>query len=194
MKILLTTTAAIAATLVAAAPAAAQRVPAANIAVVDTSRVTTECTACRAASAALQGQVTALRTRQQQLAAPLQTEGTAIQTAINALNGKQPDAALTARIAAIQTRQEAANQELGRQEQQIKRNQQYVLQQIGAKLDPIVQQVMTQRGANIVIEASSTLKAAPALDVTNDVLTALNAALPSVSTTAPAAPAAPTRR
>ncbi|HMI41543.1 MAG TPA: OmpH family outer membrane protein [Sphingomicrobium sp.] len=193
MKILLTTTAAIAATLAVVAPAAAQRVPAANIAVVDTSRVTTECTACRAASAALQGQVTALRTRQQQLAASLQGEGTAIQTAVNALNGKQPDATLTARIKAVQAKEEAANQELQRGQQQIQRNQQYVLQQIGTKLTPVIQQVMDRRGANLVIDASASLKAAPALDVTNDVLAGLNAALPSVSTTAPAA-AAPTRR
>lgn len=194
MKNILTTSAAIAATLALASTAAAQRVPAANIAVVDTTRVSTECTACRAASTALQGQVTALRTRQQQLTASLQGEGTAIQTAVNALAGKQPDAALTARVRAFQAKQDAANQELGRQEQQIKRNQQYVLQQIGARLGPIIDQVMQRRGANLVIEASASLKTAPALDVTNDVLAGLNAALPSVVTTAPAAPAAPTRR
>ena len=194
MKIFLTTATAIAATLAFATPAAAQRVPAANVAVVDTNRVTSECTACRSASTALQGQVTALRTRQQQLTASLQGEGTAIQTAVNALAGKQPDAALTARVRAFQAKQDAANQELGRQEQQIKRNQQYVLQQIGTRLGPVIEQVMQRRGANLVLEASASLKTAPALDVTNDVLAGLNAALPSVATTAPAAPAAPTRR
>ena len=194
MKIILTTSAAIAATLALAAPVAAQRVPPANIAVVDTNRVTSECTACRAASTALQGQVTALRTRQQQLTASLQGEGTAIQSAVNALAGKQPDAALTARVRAFQAKQDAANQELGRQEQQIKRNQQHVLQQISARLGPVIDQVMQRRGANLVLEAGAALKTAPALDVTNDVLAGLNAVLPSVSTTAPAAPAAPTRR
>ena len=64
----------------------------------------------------------------------LQPEGTAIQTAVNALGGKQPDAALTARVRALQAKQDAANQELGRQQQQIQRNQQYVQQQIDAKL------------------------------------------------------------
>jgi outer membrane protein len=194
MKIYLTTAAAIAATLAVAAPAAAQRVPAANIAVVDTNRVTSECTACRAASAALQGQVTALRTRQQQLTSSLQSEGSAVQTAVNALAGKQPDATLTARIRAVQAKEEAANQELGRQQEQIRRNQQYVLQQISARLKPVIEQVMQRRGANIVIDASASLSTAPALDVTSDVLAGLNAALPSVATTAPAAPAAPTRR
>ena len=194
MKTILTTSAAMAAILALASPAAAQRVPAANIAVVDTGRVTSECTACRAASTALQGQVNALRTRQQQLTASLQAEGTPIQTAVSALAGKQPDAALTARVRAFQTKQDAANQELGRQEQQIKRNQQYVLQQISARLGPVIDRVMVSRGANLVIDSGASLKTAPALDVTNDVLAGLNAALPSVATTAPAAPAAPTRR
>jgi Skp family chaperone for outer membrane proteins len=124
----------------------------------------------------------------------LQSEGTAIQTAVAALGGKQPDAALTARIKAIQTKQDAANQELGRQQQQIQRNQQYIQQQIDAKLGPVIEQVMQRRGANLVIEAGGALRSAPALDVTSDVLTSLNAALPSLITTAPAAPAAPTRR
>ena len=193
MNNILTTSAAIAAILALASPAAAQRVPAANVAVVDTARVTAECTACKTASTALQGQVAALRTRQQQLTASLQGEGTSIQTAVNALAGKQPDAALTARVRAFQTKQDAANQELGRQEQQIKRNQQYVLQQISAKLGPVIDRVMVNRGANLVIDAGASLKTSPALDVTNEVLAGLNAALPSVATIAPAAPATPTR-
>lgn len=188
MKILLTT-AAIAAIAALATPAAAQRVPAAVVAVVDTNRVTAECTACRTASAALQAQVNALRTRQQQLQASLQPEATALEAAGKALAGKQPDAALLARGRALEAKQNAANTELGRQQQQIQRNQQYVLQQIGAKLDPVIQQVMVARGANLVIDASAALRSTPALDVTADVLTALNAALPSLATTAPAAPA-----
>jgi outer membrane protein len=194
MKIILTTSAAIAATLALVSPALAQRVPAASIAVVDTNRVTAECTACKAATTTLQGQVTALRNRQQQLTTSLQGEGTAIQTAVNALAGKQPDAALTARVRAFQAKQDAANQELGRQEQQIQRNRQYVLQQISTRLGPVIDQVMQRRGANLVIDAAASLKSAPGLDVTNDVLAGLNAALPSVATTAPAAPATPTRR
>ena len=194
MKIFLSTIVTIAAVAAVATPAAAQRVPAANIAVVDLGRISSECNACKTAGAALQSQVNALRTRQQQLTTSLQSEGTTIQTAVNALAGKQPDAALTARIRAMQTKQDAANQELQRQQQQIQRNQQYIQQQIDTKLGPVIEQVMQRRGANLVIEAAASLRAAPGLDVTTDVLTGLNAALPSLITTAPAAPAAPTRR
>ena len=48
---------------------------------------------------------------------------------------------------------------------------------------------MQRRGANVLLETGSTLAAASAVDVTNDVLAGLNAALPTISTTAPAAPA-----
>jgi len=193
MKTLPFTAAVVAASLAIGAPAIAQRVPAASVAVVDLAQISGQCTACKTAATALQGQVATLRSRQQQLTTSLQGEGTAIQTAVNALNGKAPDAALTARIRALQTRQDAANQELQRQQQQIQRNQAYIQQQIDAKLVPVIDQVMQRRGANLVIEAGASLRAGPGLDVTADVLAGLNAALPSLATTAPAA-ATPPRR
>lgn len=179
-------TAAFAASLLVPSMASAQAIPAAVIAVVDLERVTRDCTACKTATAALQGQVNALKSRQQQLTTPLQTEGKAIQAAIDALNGKEPDAALKARITAFQTKQQQGAQELQRQEQQIQRNQQYIQKQVSDKLGPIYQQVMQRRGANVMMEVGSTLATANTIDVSNDVLTALNTALPSIQTTAPA--------
>jgi hypothetical protein len=46
---------------------------------------------------------------------------------------------------------------------------------------------MQRRGANMMLEVGSTLATSNAVNVTNDVLAALNAALPSVQTNAPAA-------
>ena len=48
---------------------------------------------------------------------------------------------------------------------------------------------MQRRGANIRVEQGATLATTQTLDVTNDVLAALNAAMPTISVTAPAAPA-----
>ena len=167
--------------------ALAQAIPPAIVAVVDLEKVQSQCRACQTAAATLRSQVTALQSRESALATPLQTEGKSIQTAVDALNGKEPDAALQARIKAFQTKQQQGAQELQRQQQQIQRNQAYIAQQIQAKLGPIYQQVMQKRGANVMIEQGTTLAAGSTLDVTNDVLTALNAQLPSVQTTAPAA-------
>ncbi len=98
------------------------------------------------------------KARETALATPLQTEGKSIQAAIDALpKGQEPDAALEARIKAFQTKQQAGAQELQRQQTQIQRNQAYISQQISAKLGPIYQQVMTRRGANVMVEVGTTL-------------------------------------
>jgi Skp family chaperone for outer membrane proteins len=186
--------AALAVTAFMPSAASAQAVPAAVIAVVDLEKVTSQCNACKTATAALQGQVNSLKSRQQQLTTPLQTEGKSIQAAIDALKGKEPDAALKARITAFQNKQQQGAQELQRQELQIQRNQQYIQQQVASKLGPIYQSVMQRRGANVLLETGSTLATSATIDVTNDVLAGLNTALPTIATTAPAAPAQPQGR
>jgi outer membrane protein len=184
----------IAAAIVAPSAANAQALPAAVVAVVDLDRVTADCTACKTASASLRGQVTSLQNREKSLATPLETEQKAIQASIDALKGAQPDTALQNRIKAFQAKQQQGAQELSRQQQQIQRNQQFIQKQISDKLGPIYQQVMTRRGANLLVEVGATLATSQTVDVTNDVLAALNAALPSISTTAPATPQKPQGR
>jgi len=176
---------------VAALPSAAnaQAIPPAVVAVVDLDRVQTECTACKTARDALKNQALAQDNREKTLAAPLQTEQQAIQSAVDALKGKEPDAALQARYKAFQNKAQAAQTEAERGRAQLQRNQAYIAQQIQAKLNPIYTQVMQKRGANVLVEQGATLAASTAVDVTTDVLAALNAAMPTVSVTAPAAPA-----
>ena len=179
-------TAALAASMLAPAAAQAQAIPGAVVAVADVDRVTAECNACKTAIATLRSQAQSLQAREKALADPLAAEQKSIQTAIDALAGKQPDAALEARMRSWQTRQQQAAQELQRSQQQLQRNQQYIQQQVAAKLGPIYQQVMQRRGANILVDSNVTLATANSIDVTNDVLAGLNAALPTIATTAPA--------
>ena len=178
--------AALAAAMLAPATAQAQAIPAAVIAVVDLEKVTADCNACKTASASLRSQLTAYQNREKALAAPLETEQKAIQAAVEALKGAQPDSALQARVRAFQTRQQTGAQELQRQQQQLQRNQSYIQQQIAQKLGPIYQQVMQRRGATVLLEQGSTLAASNSVNVTTDVVAALNTALPSIQTTAPA--------
>jgi outer membrane protein len=178
------------ASLVAAAilptAAQAQAVPPAIVAVVDLEKVTAQCNACKTAQTALNGQVTTLRSRATALSTPLQAEEKSLQAAIDALGGKEPDAALKTRVQTFQTRQQQAAQDLQRQQQQLQLNQQYVSKQITDKLGPIYSQVMQRRGANLMVEINQTLASGATLDVTNDVVTALNASLTSLQTVAPA--------
>lgn len=168
-----------------AAPAAAQaqRAPAAVIVVVDSDRIYRECNACRTAQQQLQTQVTTLQNRQQTLATQLRTEGQSLQTAIQALGGKDPDAALRKRVQDFQQKQEQAQQELARMEQNIQSIRANVVRQIDERMRPVISQVMTQRGANIALDVNATLAHGQGTNVTDAVLAALNSALPSVSVT-----------
>lgn len=184
---------------------AQQRVPAAAVAVVDTDRIYRECTACQAAQVQIQGLLTAARTRAQQLGTPLQTEAQSIEQAGAALRNQTgaarttAEAALSTRLQQFQQRQTAAQQEIAGLEQNIQSTQRNVINQINARLNPIVSQVMTQRGANVAVDVGATLAHSAALNVTDQVLALLNQQLPSVSVTplpqqqAPAQPPAAPR-
>jgi Skp family chaperone for outer membrane proteins len=161
----------------------AQRLPATVVAVVDTSKIYSECTACTAARTQLQSQATALQTRQKTLTDQLRPEQQQLSTAVNALNGKQPDAALQARIKAFQDKEQSANQELQQGQQRLQSTQANILRQINERMNPIINQAMTARGANIAMDVDATLAHAATVNITADVLARLNAALPSVSAT-----------
>ncbi len=175
-----------------AAHAQAQKLNPAVIAIVDKDKVYAECTACKAAQTQLQTQAQQIQQRATALQTSLQPEAQALEAAAKALNGKPADAALQARATAFQQKQVNAQQELQGREQTFNRNRAYVTQQLDAKFNPIVAQVMATRGATIAIDVGATYASAGSLDVTNDVLAAINTQLPSVSTIAPAPPAAPT--
>lgn len=154
-----------------------------GVLIVDTDRIMSECTACKAASTQLQQQVTQGRQRAQQLEAQLKPEGTSLENAVKALGSKQPDSALQARITAFRTKQQQAATELTNRENQIQSTQVHVQQQIGARLVQVVEQSRARRGAAAVLTKGSTLASDTAIDITGEVLTALNQQLPAVSVT-----------
>jgi Skp family chaperone for outer membrane proteins len=185
------------AALLAAMPGAAQaqRTPPAMIVIVDTERLLNECTACRAAAAQIQSMAQQGNATARTLAQPIQAEQQAIEAAAQTTANQPPSAARTAaenalktRYQALQGRQTAANQELQRLDQNIQSVRANVVRQLQERLNPIYTQVMSTHGANLLVEQGATLAHAPALDVTNEVLTALNAAAPSVSVTPLPAP------
>lgn len=188
MKNLLLLAAATAAVVLPSA-ASAQALPAAVIAVADVNRASAQCNACRTAVSALEGQVASLKALQTSLGSSLQTEANSIQAVVAALNGKQPDAALTARAKAFEQKQAAAQGQLQSRDAAFQRNKAYVFKQIGDKLDPVLTSVMAKRGATVIVDANSALRFSPSIDVTNDVIAGLNASLTTIGTTAPAAAA-----
>ncbi|MDP8993921.1 MAG: OmpH family outer membrane protein [Pseudomonadota bacterium] len=183
--------AAVALSLAAPAAAPAQRNAGAQILIVDTERVFTDCNACRAATQQLQAQRQQLEQRAQQLGlartqpnqpTALEVEEQQIQTALQAARGN-PDAVLQQRMQGFQTRLQQATGELERQQQTLRSTQAHVQQQIGTRLVPIIEAIRNARGASVVMSRNATLAHNPALDVTNDVLAQLNQQLPSVAVT-----------
>jgi outer membrane protein len=155
----------------------------AGILIVDTDRILNECTACKAASAQLQSQVQQGRTRAQQLEASLKPEAEGLEKAIQALGGKQPDAALQARITAFRNKQQQGSTELSNRESSIQSTQAHVQQQIGNKIVQVVEQSRVRRQASVVMSKGSTLASDNSIDITGEVLAALNQQLPAVSVT-----------
>jgi Skp family chaperone for outer membrane proteins len=172
-----------AAALAIPAAASAQRAPAAVIILVDTSKVYNDCNACKTAQAQFQAQATAAQNRQKTLAGQIQPEHEAIQKAIDALGGKQPDAALRTRIEAYQKKSEDAQREMAAAEQNLQSIRANIIRQIDARFGPAVSQVMTQQGANIALDMDGTIAHGAGTDATAAVLAALNASLSSISVT-----------
>jgi Skp family chaperone for outer membrane proteins len=179
--------AAVALTLALPAAAPAQRAPNAQIVVVDTDRIYRECTACRAAQTQLQNLGNQLQQRAQQLGQPIETELQSIQQAAAAARNQTGAARTTAetqlqqRAQRLEQQRTTAQQELARMEQNLRSTQANVIQQINQRLNPIITQVMTQRGANLALDVNATLAHNQALNVTDAVLATLNQQLPSVN-------------
>jgi outer membrane protein len=172
---------AVAASVFAPSVALAQQPPAPIILVVDSNRAANECNACKTAAASLRSQATAFDTRRTTLNNQLGPERQSIQTAVNALQGKAPDAALQTRIKAFETKAQAAQQELETTQTRLQSINVNILRQIKEKLDPAVKAVMAQRGANLMIEEDNTLAHAAGLDVTPQVIAQLNSLLTTIS-------------
>jgi Skp family chaperone for outer membrane proteins len=176
--------------LAATAPAVlqAQQMPAPVIAVVNTDQILGTCTQCTAAQAQIQTQVNQVQARVQTLQTQIQTEARALEPLVRALNGAHPDAALATRINNFETMRQNADREINASRERIQRNLNYVRQQIGQRIQPALQTVSQQRGANLVLDASQALTFAPALDITTAVLAIVNQNNTPLNVNAPAAP------
>jgi len=171
----------------AAAIAQTAALPPASIIVVDMERVVNQSAAGKQAMAEIQGKVTAAQTRANALQGQLKTEADAIQA--GQANKSLAGPALESRIKAFGDKQQSAQREMGRLEGEIQRARQHVFKQISDGVNPIITAIMKERGATIAMPKAATLQHVAGLEVTSDVITRLDKALPKVSTTPPPAPA-----
>ncbi|MGA1798087.1 OmpH family outer membrane protein [Sphingomonas sp. 4RDLI-65] len=123
-------------------------------------------------------------TRRQAVARELQPLVTAFQTAQRAPGATE--ASLRPQAQAIQARETAANQELARLTQPAQRAQQYVIEQIQAKLSDAVTAAVRAKNVSLLLRPEAALFAQPTADITAAITTELDRLVPTVSTAVPA--------
>ena len=179
-----------------ASPVAAQTLPPAVIVVVDMDQVFSTSAAGKTAQTELKTRLDSIQQRVGSLRTSFAAEEDALAKSRPA-QGAAP-AAITAwetKAKDYQTRRTQAEQELQQRDKDFQASRQYVLKQINDGAQPIITQVMKERGATIAIAEGATLQHTASIDVTADVVARLDKALPRVSTTAPAgAAAAPVKK
>jgi len=174
-----------------AAPLSAQVAPAttspASVAIVDLNAAVGGSAAAKAAATQIEAtyktQITAFQTRQSAINAELTPLRNEIETLQR--NPATPKATLDAKIAAFQSRGQTAQTELQRLAQPFGRAQAYVKEQIQAKLEPALKAAMAAKKVQIIL-SSEAVTYATGGDLTADVVTQLNALVPSASITPPA--------
>ncbi|HWK34643.1 OmpH family outer membrane protein [Sphingomonas sp.] len=183
--ILLAAAAAIPGTVALVAPAQAQ---VAGIAVANPEGAVGRSKAWTAAQQQIQTtyktQLDQAEARRKAIATELQPLYAAFETARNAPNANE--AALRTQAQAIQTKETAGNQELGRLTAPAQRAQAYALEQIQAQLSAAVTAATTRKNVQLLLRPDAALFAQPTADITADITTELDRLVPSVSTTPPA--------
>jgi Skp family chaperone for outer membrane proteins len=87
---------------------------------------------------------------------------------------------------ALQTRQQAAEQEIARLSQPVQLARAYVVEQIGVQVDAAVRAAMRARSVDLVVSPAATVSYQPAADITAVVTTEINRLVPSVQIVPPA--------
>ncbi|MES1157129.1 MAG: OmpH family outer membrane protein [Alphaproteobacteria bacterium] len=133
----------------------------------------------------------------QQMQGELQPEGTAIQTEQQAIQtaaqGKteaqiRADTALQSRGNALAQRIQAFRERQQNLARDFEYTQQMTLQDFNQQITPIVREVMTARGAGVVLDSQAVQIAEPQFDATNDVVQRLNQRLHTINVTRRQAP------
>jgi Skp family chaperone for outer membrane proteins len=120
------------------------------------------------------------RTQNMAAATQLETEGRALAPLLQGQNAQQVAAnpALKTRVEQQIRRENDLKQKQQIFEYSVQATQQRADATLMQALDPIIDQIMTQRGALIVVDRSQIAKARATVDITQDALTRFNAATP----------------
>ena len=155
----------------------------ANIVVIDQARILRE-------SAGGQDIQRKLQAIGQTIQSELQAEQSALETEGRALEGRlankseeaiRADTGLVSQMQSFQRKQQAFVQKSQIRQQELAQTEQNAIAEFYSALEPVLEQVLAERGGNLMVERSSVLIAQPALDATTLAISKINAAKPSVT-------------
>lgn len=174
--------------MAATSPVLAQQAPAAAAAtqylVVDLNRVVLESAALKAAQPTIDSKRNALEAKAKTLQSQLEADAKALQQ--QAESGIAAPDVLQAKQRELQQKAQKADQELATLRTDFQRTAAYVESQILEGSKPVINQIIQERGATLVLNRDAVVFANPAIDITGDVIARMQKSLPTVSTTPPA--------
>ena len=151
--------------------------PIAGVCIFSFDRALATSTAGKAASTRLQ-QLTA------QVQAELQPEQTSLQTDAKAFESQRatlPADQVQSRGQALQQRLSAFQQKGQLRQEELRATGSKAQQRIGAEMEPLVRAVYTARNCSLLLNGDGVLGANPAMDLTDQVVTQLNAKMPTIT-------------
>ena len=119
-----------------------------------------------------------------QVNAELTSERTAIDNEAKALDAKKATTAqdaLEQQAAALQVKANAWQRKGQLRQKEVEATEQKALQRVYQELDPAIKQVYQQRTCGMLVDRESVLLANPAMDITDTVVTALNARIKTLT-------------
>ncbi|MEE9380257.1 MAG: OmpH family outer membrane protein [Hyphomonadaceae bacterium] len=124
-------------------------------------------------------------------AASLETESTALQTRTATMTEQAvlADAALKTRFESFYTKAGEFNQLRQRRTQELALTERKAWGDFFAALQPILQQVVSEKSAGVMLDRNSIVYSAPAVDVTALVISKLDASTPTIAVTRQTVPA-----
>ncbi len=168
-----------------AAPAATASSP---YLVVDLSRVVQESAALKAAQPTLDTKRNALEAKVKTLQTQLENDAKALQQ--QAQSGVAAPDVLQAKQRELQQKAQNADQEVATLRNDYGRTENHVVNQILEGSRPVINQIIQERGATLVLNRDAVVFANQSIDITGDVIARMQKSLPTVSTTPPAQQAA----
>jgi outer membrane protein len=121
-------------------------------------------------------------TRMQQIVsqvnAELNAEKTGIDNEAKTLDGQRStldQSALESRASALQVRANALQRKAQQRDREISATEQKALARVGQELEPLIRAVYQQKQCSLLLQRSAVVIANPAMDITPQVVTALNA-------------------